>query len=291
MRSDGRESDNVEDRRGQGGLGRRGLPIGGKGLGVGTIVIALVASYFLGVDPSVVLSVLGGSEAPTQMQAPSGPAPRPTDEMGRFMSVVVADTEDTWNQLFKASGRTYREPKLVLFERAYPTACGMGQAAAGPFYCPEDQKVYIDLSFFRLLQERFRAPGDFAQAYVIAHEIGHHVQNQLGVMAKMQEMRQRMSERQFNELSVRVELQADCFAGIWAHHAQRSRQMLESGDLEEALRAAAAIGDDTLQRQSKGTVVPESFTHGTSEQRARWFKRGVESGQMSACNTFDAPAL
>ncbi len=291
MRSDGRESDNVEDRRGQGGFGGRGLPIGGKGLGVGTIVIALVASYFLGVDPSVVLSVLGGGEAPTQVQAPGGPAPKPTDEMGRFMSVVVADTEDTWNQLFKASGRTYREPKLVLFERAYPTACGMGQAAAGPFYCPEDQKVYIDLSFFRLLQERFRAPGDFAQAYVIAHEIGHHVQNQLGVMAKMQEMRQRVSERQYNQLSVRLELQADCFAGIWAHHAQRSRQVLESGDLEEALRAAAAIGDDTLQRQSQGTVVPESFTHGTSEQRARWFKRGVEAGQISACNTFDAPAL
>lgn len=292
MRTDGRESDNIEDRRGDSG-GRAGLPIGGRGLGIGTIVIALVASYFLGVNPASVIGVLSGIEGgvPVQTQAARGPAPKPTDEMGHFMSVVLADTEDTWGQLFRQAGREYRQPKLVLFTNAYPTACGMGESAAGPFYCPQDQKVYIDLSFFRLLQERFHSPGDFAQAYVVAHEIGHHVQNQLGVMDKMQQMRQRMSEAQFNQLSVRVELQADCFAGIWAHHANRSRQILEAGDVEEALRAASAIGDDVLQRQSQGHVVPESFTHGSAAQRVRWFRSGLEGGSLQACNTFEARQL
>jgi hypothetical protein len=293
MRTDGRESDNVEDRRGEGPVGGGfggGLPLGR--LGIGTVVVALVASYFLGVDPSVVMGVLTGmdSGAPTT-QAPSGPAPKPTDQAGHFVAVVLADTEDTWTALFRERGSTYQPPKLTLFARSYPTACGTGSAAAGPFYCPLDRKVYLDTSFFALLQQRFRSPGDFAQAYVIAHEVGHHVQNQIGVMAQTEKLRERMSERQYNQVSVRVELQADCFAGIWGNHAQRSRQILESGDLEEALRAASAIGDDTLQKQSQGQIVPESFTHGSSEQRVRWFKRGFESGRMEDCNTFDAKSL
>jgi hypothetical protein len=285
MRTDGRESSNVEDRRGSGGLG--GRSIGG---GIGVVVVVIAAMVF-GVDPRMLLGMLEGGGlpggAPTQVQAPGG---KPTDEMGRFVSVVLADTEDTWHALFRNASRTYREPKLVLFTGATPTACGTGQAAMGPFYCPGDQSVYIDLEFYRLLRERFQAPGDFAQAYVIAHEVGHHVQNQLGIMAKMEQMRARLSEGQYNQLSVRVELQADCFAGLWAHHAQRSRQVLESGDIEEALRAAAAIGDDTLQRRSQGRVVPESFTHGTSEQRMRWFKLGLQGGRIEDCNTFDARA-
>ncbi len=290
MRTDGRESEYVEDRRGQratrGGFGA------GK-LGIGGIVIALVASYFLGVDPRLVLGVLGGIEggAPAQVQAPADPAPKPSDSAGRFMSVVLADTEDTWNGLFREAGRDYAEPRLVLYENEWPTACGRGEAAAGPFYCPADQKIYIDLTFFRALSERFNAPGDFAAAYVLAHEVGHHVQNQLGVMAKIEQLRPRMTPEQNNALSVRVELQADCFAGIWAHHAQRSRQVLEQGDLEEALRAAAAVGDDTLQRATRGRVVPESFTHGSAEQRARWFRTGFESGRVAACDTFSAKAL
>jgi predicted metalloprotease len=288
MRTDGRESENVEDRRGEGpvGGGGRGLPLGR--VGIGTVVVALVASYFLGIDPSVVLGVLGGMQGPPTVQAPSGPAKKPTDQAGRFVSVVLADTEDTWTALFRERGRTYQPPKLTLYARSYPTACGTGSAAAGPFYCPADQKIYLDTSFFELLQRRFGAPGDFAQAYVIAHEVGHHVQNQMGIMEQTQKLRERLSERQYNQVSVQVELQADCFAGMWGHHAQRSRQVLEAGDIEEALRAATAIGDDTLQKQSQGQVVPESFTHGTAEQRVRWFKRGFESGKIEDCNTFGA---
>jgi hypothetical protein len=290
MRTDGRESDHVEDRRGQrAGPGRLGA---GK-LGIGGIVVALLASYFLGVDPRLVMGLLGGLEggAPPVAQAPAGPAPKPSDSAGRFMSVVLADTEDTWNGLFQSNGHDYAEPRLVLYENEWPTACGRGESAAGPFYCPADQKIYIDLSFFRALSERFNAPGDFAAAYVLAHEVGHHVQNQLGVMRKVDELRSRMTPQQANGLSVRVELQADCFAGIWAHHAQRSRKILEQGDLEEALRAAAAVGDDTLQRASRGRIVPESFTHGTAEQRARWFRLGFESGRIAACDTFAAKSL
>jgi uncharacterized protein len=295
MRTDGRESENVEDRRGDGpvggGFGGGGLPIGR--LGIGTVVIAVVASYFFGIDPRIVLGLLSGGEtgAPTVQQAPRGPAPKPTDQTGHFVSVVLADTEDTWTALFREHGRTYQPPKLTLYSSSFPTACGQGSAAAGPFYCPQDQHVYLDTSFFALLQQRFHAPGNFAQAYVIAHEIGHHVQNQIGVMAQTDKLRQRMSGQQYNQVSVRVELQADCYAGIWGYHAQRSRQMLESGDLEAALRAATAIGDDTLQKQSRGQVVPESFTHGTSDQRVRWFRRGFESGRMEDCNTFDANQL
>jgi len=292
MRTDGRESDNVEDRRGEGPVGGGGgLPIGR--LGIGTVVIALVASYFLGIDPRLVMGVLGGMDAgPQTTHVPTqGPAPKPTDAQGHFVSVVLADTEDTWTALFRERGKAYQAPKLTLYSRSYPTACGMGSAAAGPFYCPSDHKVYLDTAFFDLLQQRFHAPGQFAQAYVIAHEVGHHVQNEIGVMAQTQQLRERMSERQYNQVSVRVELQADCFAGIWGYHAQRSRNVVENGDLEAALRAATAIGDDTLQKQSQGQVVPESFTHGTSEQRVRWFKRGFESGRMEDCNTFDAKAL
>jgi len=294
MRTDGRESDNVEDRRGDGpvggGFGGGGLPVGR--LGIGGVAIALVASYFFGIDPRIVLGLLSGMEsAPPTQQVPHGPAPKPTDATGHFVSVVLADTEDTWTALFREKGRTYQPPKLTLYSRSYPTACGQGSAAAGPFYCPRDQKVYLDTSFFDLLQQRFHVPGNFAQAYVIAHEVGHHVQNQIGVMEQTEKLRERMSERQYNQVSVRVELQADCFAGIWGYHAQRSRQVVQDGDLEAALRAASAIGDDTLQKQSQGQVVPETFTHGTSEQRVRWFRRGFESGKMEDCNTFEAKAL
>jgi predicted metalloprotease len=284
MRTDGRESENIEDRRGMGGIPGGGRTIGG---GIGVLVVALAAMFF-GVDPRLVLGLLGGEQvqAPAQVETPTS---KPQDQLGRFVSVVLADTEDTWRALFKQMGRTYEEPRLVLFTGATPTACGTGQSAMGPFYCPNDRRVYIDLAFYRQLQERFKAPGDFAQAYVIAHEVGHHVQNLLGIMGKVQASRARLSEAQSNALSVRVELQADCFAGLWAHNAQRSRQVLEQGDLEEALRAATAIGDDTLQRQSQGVVVPESFTHGSAAQRVRWFRRGFESGALSACNTFDAP--
>jgi predicted metalloprotease len=289
MRTDGRESDNVEDRRGQ---SPRGLG-GGRGLGIGAILIALIASFVFGIDPRVVLGVLGGVSSVTspQVQAPTEPAGKPTDELGRFVAKVLADTEDTWRPIFAQAGGTYREPKLVLFSGRYPTACGMGQSAAGPFYCPNDEKVYIDLSFFRQLEEKFRAPGDFAQAYVIAHEVGHHVQNLLGIMEKTAQLRQRMSERDYNEVSVRVELQADCFAGVWAHHAKRDRDRLEPGDIEEALRAASAIGDDVLQKRSQGYVVPDSFTHGSAAQRTRWFRAGFESGSVQACNTFDARSV
>ena len=282
MRDDGRESQNVEDRRGQ--SGRRGF--GGRGgMGIGTIVIVLAAWYF-GVDPNIVLQ--GINEA-SQQSVGNSPAEGPpaNDEQARFISVVLADTEDTWREIFSASGKQYQDPTLVLFTGSYPTACGMGEAAMGPFYCPSDRKVYIDLGFYDELKNRFQAPGDFAQAYVIAHEVGHHVQNLLGISEKIQRTRQRLDAAQSNELSVRLELQADCFAGIWANHAERTRHLLEQGDLEEALQAATSIGDDTLQKQTRGYAVPESFTHGTAEQRVRWFRHGWESGSMKACNTFE----
>jgi predicted metalloprotease len=282
MRIEG-QSGNVEDRRGM-SRGGRGL-VGG---GLGMIILVVVGMLF-GIDPRVILGLAGTVQtvqnqvAPPKVEGAKGPL---SDEMGRFVSGVLADTEKTWNTLFQQLGRQYREPTLVLFTGATPTACGTGQAAMGPFYCPLDQKVYIDLAFYQQLRDRFKAPGDFAQAYVIAHEIGHHVQNQLGIMQKMDGFRQRMSESQYNALSVRLELQADCLAGVWAHHAQ-NRNLLEAGDVEEAMRAAAAIGDDTIQRRTQGRVVPDSFTHGTSEQRMRWFMTGMKSGQISACNTFE----
>jgi uncharacterized protein len=282
MRWEGRRaSQNVEDRRGM-RFGKAG------GIGLGGVVLALVAMYF-GVDPSVVLQ---GVQQPSQ-QAEQGPYQESPEEaqLREFVSVVLADTEDTWHAIFNAAGRTYEEPVLVLFSGAVESACGFAQAAVGPFYCPGDHKLYIDLSFYQDLQSRFGAPGDFAQAYVVAHEVGHHVQTLLGISERNMAARQRASEAEANALSVRQELQADCFAGIWAHNADRSRQLLETGDIEEGLNAAAAIGDDRLQQQSRGYVSPESFTHGSSEQRVRWFKRGFESGTVEACDTFGARNL
>ena len=272
----GRRSSNIEDRRGA----RAPKLIGG---GIGTIVIVLVAMYF-GVDPTPLLQTSSVSASGTRPTAED----LANDPLADMVSVVVADTEDVWSEIFAAQGRQYREPTLVMFTGSTQSACGLGQAAMGPFYCPADQKAYIDLSFYDQMRARFRAPGDFAQAYVIAHEIGHHVQNLIGISGQVHQMKQRLSQAEANALSVRLELQADCFAGVWANRAHKARNILESGDVEEALNAASAIGDDTLQRQSRGTVVPESFTHGTSQQRQRWFRAGLESGDPDRCDTFSA---
>ncbi|MEN9480662.1 MAG: hypothetical protein RLZZ298_2057 [Pseudomonadota bacterium] len=293
MRMDNeRESDNLEDRRGSGG-GGGGLGFGGGRMGIGTVVIALVASYFLGVNPMTVLNMLsgGGGMPAIQQHAPAAHKPPADDQMARFVSKVLASTEDTWNEVFRANGRQYKEPKLVLFTGVTPTACGTGQSAMGPFYCPGDQKVYIDLAFYRELKERFKAPGEFAQAYVIAHEVGHHVQNLLGIADKVHSAQQRAGKAEANALSVRMELQADCLAGVWGKRTDTMKGVLEPGDLEAALTAASAIGDDRLQQQSQGRIVPESFTHGSSAQRMRWFKMGFESGDMNKCNTFKAAQL
>ncbi len=316
MRWKGRRgSSNVEDRRGAsgrtggfrlpkgfgrggfgGGLGRRsGLPrrmgrgrrIGGIG-GIGMVIVVLVALYF-GVDPGMLLQGGPGfAPPPPQSQAPRSAE---EDELAAFVSVVLADTEETWHGLFKRAGGSYREPKLVLFTDSVSSACGHAQSAMGPFYCPLDEKVYIDLSFYRDLKNKFGAPGDFAQAYVIAHEVGHHVQTLLGISGKVHELRQQASQAESNALSVRMELQADCLAGLWAHHADKQLDIIEPGDLEEALNAASSIGDDRLQRQAGRSVVPDSFTHGSSEQRVRWFKRGFENGDMASCDTFAAGTL
>ena len=291
-----RQSENVEDRRGEGGGeggGGGGMRLGGRSIGVGTIAVALLAGWMFGINPLTVLGLLsgGGPEiaAPTQQ----APAPRPpaTDKQAAFVSTILADTEEVWGKVLGAGGNRYEAPRLVLFSGRTPTACGGGDAAMGPFYCPGDRKVYIDLQFFETLRARLGAPGDFAQAYVVAHEVGHHVQQLMGITAKVDGMRGRISEAQSNALSVRVELQADCFAGVWAHHSQQGKNWLEQGDLEEAMNAASKIGDDALQRRSQGTVVPESFTHGSSDQRLRWFQRGYQGGQVSGCNTFEARAL
>jgi len=279
----GRRSNNVEDQRGSGGGG--GVVVGG----VGTLVLALIA-LALGVDPSVVLNSAQQQQS-SQITRNSQPRSPQQEKLVDFVSVVLADTEDTWQDIFQKSGETYREPKLVLFTGVVRSACGQAQAAMGPFYCPVDQKVYIDLSFYQDLKNRHNAPGDFAQAYVIAHEVGHHVQTLLGISQQVQRAKQQGSKTQANQLSVRQELQADCFAGIWAHNADRSRQILETGDVEEALNAATSIGDDRLQREAQGYVVPESFTHGTSAQRVRWFKRGLASGSLKECNTFNTRTL
>jgi predicted metalloprotease len=283
-----RQSDNVEDRREGGGGGGRGL-IGGRGIGVGTIVIALVGGWIFGINPITILNLLSGGGGMEQVQQ-QAPAHRPPadDRLAKFVSTVLADTEDVWKDVFSKGGKAYQEPRLVLFRGATPTACGTGQSAMGPFYCPGDQKVYIDLNFYETLQTRLGAPGDFAQAYVIAHEVGHHVQNLLGITAKMDQMRGKVDKVQYNALSVRLELQADCFAGVWAHHAQNARQILENGDVEEAMNAAAKIGDDALQRAGGGAVVPDSFTHGTSAQRQRWFNTGLRGGSVKGCDTFSA---
>ncbi|SHG42036.1 neutral zinc metallopeptidase [Massilia sp. CF038] len=284
-----RESDNVEDRRGSGGGG--GFGLGRGSIGIGTVVIALIGSAVFGVNPLTMLNLLsGGGGSPVVQQGPpqAGPA---NDRQTRFVRTVLADTEDVWGKLFAAKGATYQPPKLVIFSDATRTACGTGQSATGPFYCPADQDVYIDLSFYTLMQERFGVSGEFAQAYVIAHEIGHHVQNQLGISEKVHAARERSSERDANAMSVRLELQADCFAGVWAFHGNQARGILEQGDVASALKAASAIGDDALQRQARGTVVPDSFTHGSSEQRMRWFNKGLEAGQIEQCNTFETRQL
>ena len=274
----GRQSDNIEDRRGFGGP----LVAGG---GIGTVVLVLLALFF-GFDPRVILQGDAPTTPPATQQSPAPSAsPRGHDDLRDFVATVLADTEDTWRALFSRMGREYRDPRLVLFNGAVQSACGIAGVATGPFYCPQDQKVYLDLDFFRALRERFRAPGDFAQAYVIAHEVGHHVQKQLGISDRVMAERRRGGS-QANAASVRLELQADCFAGIWAHHAERTRHILEAGDVEEALNAAAAIGDDRLQRQTQGRVAPETFTHGTSKQRVQWFTRGIESGDLRRCDTF-----
>lgn len=279
---DSRESRNIEDRRSS------GPRLGGRGsIGIGTIVLALVAIYF-GVDPAVVLQMAEGP-APIEQQAPSQPPAN--DPQARFVAKVLGETEDTWSAIFQQNlNRQYIAPRLVLFRGATPTACGTGQAAMGPFYCPGDSKVYIDLSFFDEMERRLNAPGDFAQAYVIAHEVGHHVQHLLGISDQVDRLRQR-NPSQANALSVRMELQADCFAGLWARRADQARNILESGDVEEGLNAATAIGDDTLQKKSQGYVVPDAFTHGSSAQRVHWFKRGLDSGDLRQCDTFSADTL
>jgi predicted metalloprotease len=271
---DQRASGNVED--------RRGIGMVGGGLGVGGIVIALVA-YFLGFDPSVVMNA--AEQVGAQRETREAPKGAPADEMGQFVSKVLGSTEDVWGKIFQQSKSQYRPPTLVLYDGQVRSTCGTGQSAMGPFYCPEDEKLYIDLAFFRDLQTRFHAPGDFAQAYVIAHEVGHHVQKLTGSFRQAESARGRGSQAESNRTSVRMELQADCYAGIWGHHAGTMKQ-LDSGDIAEALSAATAIGDDRLQKQTQGRVVPESFTHGSSEQRVRWFKRGLDSGSPKDCDTF-----
>ncbi|NNU42091.1 KPN_02809 family neutral zinc metallopeptidase [Ramlibacter montanisoli] len=289
MRWEGnRTSSNVEDRRAGGG---GGIGIGGGTIGIGTIVIALIGGAVLGVNPLTILGMLTGGGAPQVQQQGPAPAPPANDKMGQFVSTVLADTEDVWKQQFQQGGATYVEPKLVLFRGAVRTACGAGQAAMGPFYCPADQKVYIDLSFYETMKTRMGAGGDFAQAYVIAHEVGHHVQNVLGISEKVQRAQASGSRAEGNALSVRLELQADCFAGVWGHHAHNQRQILEQGDVEEAMNAAAKIGDDALQANAGRAVVPESFTHGTSEQRQRWFATGLKTGSVKSCDTFSARNL
>ena len=284
-----RESDNVEDRRSSGGGGR---PVfGGRGIGIGTIVIALLGGWIFGINPMTILSLLSGGAPTAQVQQAPAQRPPADDRMAQFVSTVLADTEDVWTDVFRKGGAQYQDPKLVLFRGATSTACGTGQAAMGPFYCPADQKVYIDLDFYETLKNQLGAPGEFAQAYVIAHEVGHHVQNLLGISGKVDEQRGRVSKVQYNQLSVRLELQADCFAGVWANHAQSARQILENGDIAVAMNAAAKIGDDALQRSQGGAVVPDSFTHGTSAQRQRWFNTGLQGGNIQGCDTFSARSL
>lgn len=280
---DYRDSDNVEDRRGGGGVGAGGVGIGG-------VILALVVSYFTGINPLTLLGVIEQTPL-AQHSAPAAHKPPADDKAARFVSHVLASTEDVWGEVFRENGRRYEAPRLVLFTGATPTACGTGQTAMGPFYCPGDRKVYIDLAFYRELEQRFKAPGQFAQAYVIAHEVGHHVQNLTGVAEKVHAAQQRAGRAGANALSVRMELQADCLAGVWGKRANDMRNILDPGDLEAALNAASAIGDDRLQQQAQGRIVPESFTHGSSAQRVRWFRRGFESGDMNRCNTFKTDNL
>lgn len=281
MRWEGqRESDNVEDRRGM-----APARVGGGRLGIVGIILVLAVSYFTGINPLTLIDMLNGTQSMTESPAPSGPAPigSPDDQLGKFASIVLADTETTWRKLL---GPQYEDPRLVLFTGGVHSACGTTSSAVGPFYCPSDHKVYLDLSFFNEMARRFGAPGDFAQAYVIAHEVGHHVQNVMGIAEKVRRLQRQASEREGNALSVRIELQADCFAGVWGHHAKRERNLIEPGDFEEGLKAAAAIGDDRLQKMGQGYVQPESWTHGSSEQRMTWLRKGLETGDPKSCDTF-----
>jgi len=289
---EGRESENVEDERGAGG-GGLGVPGGGLRIGLGGVLLIVVGAWLFGADPMTLLQQLGGAGVATQ--SPDGGyaqpgAPRepgaPQDEGAEFVSKVLASTEDTWGDIFQRGGSQYKPPKLVLFSEVVRSACGMAQGASGPFYCPRDQKVYIDLDFYRQLRDEFHAPGDFAQAYVIAHEVGHHVQTLMGTSQQVRQQQAQSSEADANSLSVALELQADCYAGVWANHANQATQLLEPGDLEAGLRAAAAVGDDTIQKRSRGYVVPESFTHGSAQQRTSWFRRGFDSGALASCDTF-----
>ena len=283
---DGRESDNIEDRRGM--SIPRGAKIGGLS-GLGLVAVVLIG-MFLGIDPTVLLQGVPEMQTPSVSVEPSG-RPGINDDQRKFVAVVLAETEDVWQEAFRKRGRAYQAPTLVLFSGAVESACGMAGSAVGPFYCPSDHKVYLDLSFFEDLRTRFGASGDFAQAYVIAHEVGHHVQTLLGISKKVNELQARVSPSERNKLSVRMELQADCFAGVWARQADQSRQILEAGDIEEGLNAASAIGDDRIQRKTQGHVVPDAFTHGSSAQRVRWFKLGLESGNLQSCDTFNADRL
>jgi predicted metalloprotease len=309
-----RQSSNIEDRRGEGGgtggmggmrfpgglggMGGGGSRMRGGGLGIGGIIILFIIGWILGINPLTLLSGGGldtsgySGGAVEQQTAGGGSFSSPQqEELKDFVAVVLADTEDTWHQLLPQVGAEYRDPKLVLFSGGAQSGCGFAQSAVGPFYCPADEKVYLDLEFFDELSQRFGAPGDFAQAYVIAHEVGHHVQTVLGIEEQVRQARQGMSETDSNALSVRVELQADCFSGVWANHAHQERGLIEAGDIEEALGAASAVGDDTLQKRSSGRVVPDSFTHGSAEQRVRWFETGYRSGKIDACDTFSAKSL
>ena len=306
-----RQSSNIEDRRGTGGrarggfggLGRLRIPMGrgrkgrgrvGRSAGLGGfgLIAVVVIAMFLGVDPTQFLSGGGSGPVSVPSQSTSRQLSPGADPLRDFVAVVLADTEDVWHAQFRRQlDAAYREPNLVLFENGVESACGYAGSAVGPFYCPGDQKVYLDLGFFQQLRQRFGAPGDFAQAYVIAHEVGHHVQTLLGISQEVRKAQRGLPEAEANELSVMLELQADCFAGLWANHAERTKQILEAGDIDEALGAASAIGDDTLQRQARGYVTPDSFTHGTSDQRQRWFKRGFQEGRLEACDTFSASAL
>lgn len=283
---DFRTSSNIEDRRGM-GMGGAG------GLGIGAMVVLGLIGWALGIDPRILIGgaemIAGGGSGYQQQQGQQG---TPQDEAGRFAAAILGNTEDVWKQVMPQQvNRQYQEPKLVLFSGATRSGCGGAQSAMGPFYCPLDQTVYIDLSFFQEMQQRFRAGGDFAYAYVLAHEVGHHVENQLGILPRVQQRQQEVGETERNQLSVRVELMADCLAGVWAHHSNQRWQSLEQGDIEEAIRAAEAIGDDRLQKQSQGRIVPDSFTHGSSEQRMRWLTTGLKSGQIQACDTFRASRL
>ena len=282
-----RQSDRVEDLRGGGGGGPR---VGGRGVGIGGIVLALLAAWLFGINPMTVLGLMGDAPRSAQLQAEAGKPLQAQSQDEAFVATVLADTEDVWQAYFAQRQQTLEAPRMAVFREPVATACGRGESAMGPFYCPGDEKVYLDLGFFNQLAQQLGAPGDFAQAYVIAHEVGHHLQHKLGISGKVQQARQRLSQAQGNQLSVRLELQADCFAGVWAHHSQRGKGWLEQGDVEEALNAAARIGDDVLQKAARGVVVPESFTHGSAEQRQRWFRAGLQSGRIESCDTFAAGA-